>query len=395
MAIAERELLKADAFRMTQRLTERLRDPHVTRQPQYDLPSAVRLIHNYVHRFNQPALAVEFALDFHNTVELWGVWGAWAEALDTFVELDDLRTAEWIQVLIYRSRAAQGTQEYAIATSNALVAFEQATACALIPLVAKALNQLAKIAFEQDDYVQAREYLEQALGLDNTQVSSLDLGHININLGNIAVQQERLTEVHEYFDKAMFYYQRSNSSIHIAKVAANKADFLRREGKLDQACTALHNVLATFQVHGARYDHALAQNSLGCIYLQTKQWEEASYFLQSALRELDELGALATKAWVLTNVIELYVKTHQHEEVERASAEAYELAKLCNRPLVTAGVHVDYGVMLFEQGEHEKARLLWVEALDMQETHGATALASYTRSLLLKLPPQCLTTHIQ
>lgn len=336
MAVSAPLDVRGAALASAQRLARRLLDPDVPHDPHRDVHHAVSLIHDYVHYLDQPALAIAFALEFHATVERWSEWATWSGALDTLLALEQLDPTETMHLLLFRSRAAQRLGDYTGAISNATSAFEFATVHHDVPLTASILNQLSAIAFEQDDYFLAKSYMQKIEILDKTNLSLLEFSRINLNLGNVSVQQANFHDAHHYYEQAMDDYQKQRDNVGAAKVKANLSDLYRREGRLPEALATIQDALCTFKMEGACYSYALAQNDLGCIYLQTQQWAEALDTFTCALKELEHLGALGTKAWILTNVVELYIKLRRWTDAENAAAEGYELASICNKPLVTA-----------------------------------------------------------
>ncbi len=228
----------------------------------------------------------------------------------------------------------------------------------------------------------ARAHWEQAYQLGKEQLDPLELGHISLNLGVVAVHQSRLAEAETVFTRALGHYQTASDTISVAKVQCNLADLYRRQGDLRRASATILPALGTLWAAGAHYDYGLAENDLGCIYLSLNQYDRALAAFQASIETLERIGAIYAKAMVLTNIVELYVTTEQWDQAAPAISEARALATLCEKLWLLAVIDVDEGRMLAARGHPEQAREVWEQALATQIALGYQTGARQIRALL-------------
>jgi tetratricopeptide (TPR) repeat protein len=207
-----------------------------------------------------------------------------------------------------------------------------------------------------------------------------------MNLGTIAMHQGRFRDADRYFDDALQSYYDLHDPVRVAKVQCNRAELCRREDRPQEALPVLLAARDVFRAAAARYDHALVENDLGCIYLSMHAWDPALRAFKAAVDEFEQIGSLSGKAWVLSNIAELYVATEQWEKAEPSLDEAYRLATMCGRQIVAAAVDVDRGRMLVMRGDYAGARRVWERALRVQESKAAILAAQQTRRLIEELP---------
>lgn len=351
------------------------------------VPQAVQLIVDCVHHLHLPVLAVEVALRLHPVVERWAAWMAWAEALDALLTLpeDAYEVPDRIRLLHNRNHAACELGDHAAAAHVAETALRLAEAQADHTLIALSLHEVALIAYHCDNLALADMYWKHAYDLGASLFPPLKLGHICMNMGLVAVAQGAFDAAHQDFNKAFTYYQVQNDPISLARLQCNIADLQRRQGQFAEAVATLLAARATLDKSGAWYEHAMAGNGLGCVYLEMQQFHLAATVFEATIQTFDKIGSLSGKALVLSNLAELYVTTEQWQQARTTLQEARELATLCQKSLLVAAVDVDQGRMLAAHGEYAAAQHIWQGALAIQKEHGALQTAEQTWQLLASL----------
>lgn len=357
-------------------------------QPKLAASDAAGLVRDYVRHLGQPARAIRFAIAFHPIIERWTAWSSWADALDIALTARAVGSPDEVILLLnYRSQVARELQAYEIAGALAQEALELAVANQSLGLTAISLNKLGLVAFSLDDLHQAETYWREAAEVGAETLAALEIGHINMNLGVVNGEQGHLSAAQHYFTEALLHYQRAEDPFYMAKAQCNVADLKGRVLDITGIPDELFVARDTFQRMGARYEYAMAENDIACIYLRLQRWEQARASFQTALETFEQIGALTAKAMVMSNLGELYVTTETWSRAEPVLNEAHHLALICQKPLFVAAIDTDIGRMLAAQGDLAGARERWEHALAIQSDKQALGAAEHTRQLLNNLPP--------
>lgn len=352
--------------------------------PEVALPQSVRLVRDYVHHLNQPVRAVSFVLSFHATIERWSSWAVWAEVLDLLLNASGSHTTPQItiQLLNCRSQAARELADDDGARASATQALQLATELEDEALIASAYNKLGLVALRRDELETAATLLNKAYTMGRAVLSMVELGHISMNAGITAVQRGDLDQALQHFNTAIQHYELQDNPIHMAKAHCNLADLLRRKGILKEIPPTLLSARDLFKRLQAHYEYGLAENDIGCIHLSLNQYTLAEKALLRAKTTFEQLGAMTAKARVLSNLAALYVNTAQWPKAEAAIEEGRTLARLCHKPLLIATIDIDYGKLLYAQGDRTMAQQVWTAALAVQQSKGVHMAAARTAQLL-------------
>jgi tetratricopeptide (TPR) repeat protein len=384
----QREDIQAQAIRMAYIQADYLLGEREHVAPNILLSQAVRLVNDCIRHLNEPLLAIKVALNFHSKVQQWASWAGWDAALDLVLEVNrpSLTTEDQIRLLNHLSQTARELGDYAIATERATVALQLAQVENNPALIALTLNKLGMIELKRDNLVAAQSYLKDALKFGQDLLPNLELGHICLNLGVIAVSQGAFTDGYRYFEQALAYYEMEHDALHLTKVQCNIVDLQRRQGHFRAAPKTLLAALDVFEGMNARYECALTRNDLGCAYLSLRQFEPALAAFQAAVEEFEQLGDLGATARIRANIVELLVTAQRWDDATTAIGEARRLATICEKPLLLARIAVDEGQMLAALGKYQEARRAWEEALAIQTAKQVHLAAQYTQQLIDNLP---------
>ena len=384
--MTEQEYFQERAIAMARKqATHFLQDPGLP--PEKGLPHAVNLVRDCVYHLHQPALAIGFVLGFHPMVERWSTWSAWTPVLDLALSLDrhHLNVESEIRLLNCRSQAARELRDYDTALAMATHALQLAEVHDDPALIAASLNKIGRVHDEREDLSAAWAAYEQAYILGQEHLPLLELGHISLNLGNIAARQRRFDEAERRYARAREYYLAANDVVHVAKLECNVVDLHLRTGRLEVIPPTIWEALESLRATGARHVYALAYNDLGYLHFKLGDYVAAQRAFETSIAEAEAIGALIVKTRALGNLGELYVTTREWAAAEAVLAETRELAILCEKPCMAAVADVDRGRMLADQGKYAEARLVCEAAHKVLMTHGDLFNADQARRLLDEL----------
>jgi tetratricopeptide (TPR) repeat protein len=383
----DQAFFRAQAGKMAQKQVHYLLEAPERLSVETSLSQAVGLIRDCVRHLGLPDLAIRLALEFHPAVERWAAWAFWVTALDLVVPLAREEGRPDARILLCRSQAARELGDYAMARELAVEARDLAEARQEKALLAMALNKIGMIAWRRHQLPEAREALEEAYRHGRDLLEPVELGHIQLNLGIVAVHQDRLAEARSLFNQALAHYKAASDSLHVAKVQCNLADLLRRQGDLRQAVSTIEPALKILRDMGAVYSYGLAENDRGYILLSLQDYDRAREAFETALETLRQVGAVRRQAWVLSNIVELYVTMGEWGQAEATIREARTIATLADLRWILANIDVDEGRMLAARGYPDQARAVWERALAIQIAENYLVGARQTRDLLATLPP--------
>ncbi len=205
------------------------------------------------------------------------------------------------------------------------------------------------------------------------------------NLG-MAYGAQHMEESVNYFEQALALYSEVNDTRGEARASVNLANSLLDMRDFTAACQAARRALGLDRQTGYRYGEGIALNILGCASRELGQCGEAIGHLRQALAIFQELEFSDPEADTLSELGETYMRLghladattclHAALAMERDSGNRYHEAVALQR----------LGRVRRETGNHQLARGLFVEALQLWEELGEVKRTAEIETDLASLP---------
>lgn len=149
----------------------------------------------------------------------------------------------------------------------------QAKGCQQWVIEAKALNQLAYVAWQKHEYDQANEFAQQALNL-------LDATHIEramslSALGLVAFHQRRLVESEQYHRSALEIRTQQQDKRATAWSLQNLGLALREQNRFPEAFESYQKAISLLAEMNDDVNGAIAQMNLGILYRRMEQHQHS------------------------------------------------------------------------------------------------------------------------
>ncbi|MDA0739848.1 MAG: tetratricopeptide repeat protein [Nitrospirae bacterium] len=223
-----------------------------------------------------------------------------------------------------------------------------------VPSHADALHLLGVLAYQKTDYLQARDFLEQAIRQDEYK----PLYHYNLALA-LEKNGDRVEAIRAYEHAVRLkpnYIEAQN----------NLGNVYREQGDLRAAISAYERVIQL------KPDYASAYNNLGVALKESHDLDRAVEVYQHALR-LDPNNAESHY-----NLGMVYIEREQGANAAPAFQKALEL-----KPDY-AKAHHNLGLALLWQGHSEEALFRFRKSADLTQNHGRSVNASSVLSSRIK-----------
>ncbi len=226
---------------------------------------------------------------------------------------------------------------------------------------ARALNQMAYVAYAQQEYDEAKKLAEGALELvdkvDIERAMSLSV------LGIVALEHRNWQEAEFYHREALQIRTRQGRRRQIAWSLQNLGYALRGQKKFDLAISSYEQAIAILQEVQDPGNCAIAYMNLGITYSVTGQPEQSIKLYELAESSFRNLHDLLNLAKVLTSKGLDYTALSAWENAERAFIESIELFRTLGHTGWRLNAADGLGLVYLRQGNADKAREIFVAAL--------------------------------
>lgn len=243
-----------------------------------------------------------------------------------------------------------------LAQRRALLLLEHAEQTGDVQLKADTIFQLARNAMEQNNYPQAQQWLNQALGfyqdLDNqlsiaktyrqigltyryqsnysvsleylymalaifqTHGTERDLASVNNSLGVVLEKMGQFNEAVAHHQKALEAHYVLSNQQGIASALYNLADVRRVMGDYELALDYFSQALAIDEANGNKKDIAYSSYKIGYVNMQTGNYDLAAKYMQRAHSLFVDIGAKRDIDWALSGLSDLAYKEGKLVESE-------------------------------------------------------------------------------
>ncbi len=270
-------------------------------------------------------------------------------------------------------------------------------------MIAKSLNLIGKVHYEQGNYSEALKSYNQALKLaEKMETKEWKAACFN-NIANIYNAWGKYSDALDYFEKALPQFEQINDYFSkaitlrnissIQKNMGNNAEALEKAtealqifdqlGKLSDKAdmlmiigmiqtslgnidTAFKNYQESLQINDllSDFDGKVAcLNTIGELFRAIGRFFEALEYFKQALDISIKIGSLSKRVSTLNNIGLIYTNLSNFAEALNFFEEALKLGEKLNDPLLEATNYSNMGLVYFYQGNHSKAMKIWEKAL--------------------------------
>jgi tetratricopeptide (TPR) repeat protein len=269
--------------------------------------------------------------------------------------------------------------------------------------VARTLNNIGFVYFQQNDVVQALTYVGRALQIRQQLHIPYELGLGHNTLGMIKERQGNYEEAANLFQKAKHYFEVSHSDRGLALVYINLGRLRRMTCDFDQALEALNRACRVLEEKNDVTYLIIALNEIGCAYRQRGGPQDhplAEDFLQRSLTLSQGIGDRKAEADNFEDLGLLYYywgkalkaakafdeADRYFEKVRDMTQRAFAIAEREDLPFLRAKVERISGDVDFEKPDYDRAfdhlfRSCEVLASAMRQTQAAPIQYQYQRRL--------------
>lgn len=202
----------------------------------------------------------------------------------------------------------------------------------------------------QDDLEQALNLVEESLTHDLSDAARFRSGYL---LAAIYWQQGKLDDAWAAIERAVPLYETS-SPILKGKLHCQRAMILRSQGETDRAILELEFAIHFYEGHPRC--EAVAQNNLAGIYLETKQYDRAHEYADTARKLFHQLGDKTYEAKSLDQSALIYLAEGNIQKAREANAHSLVLVdrgEIVNECLATSA-KIKHQAIFYEKTDNVK-----------------------------------------
>ena len=225
-----------------------------------------------------------------------------------------------IKALMLISNAYLSKRENAKSLEYALKSREYLDEISSIRTRMNVLNTIAMQHQQLRIYDKSIEYLDEAFALskksENADSISAPLGYNYIIRGFIYREQMGCEIALNYFNKAIYQYEKSPTDVIIANLSTltyNKANCFLQISQIDSARVNFNKSIAYAQSVGANSLFAFAKKGLSEVFTVEGNYKQAILELQQAINASDNVGDLILNQGIYKNLSDNYLAINDRE----------------------------------------------------------------------------------
>ncbi len=206
------------------------------------------------------------------------------------------------------------------------------------------------------DRIAAYEAYQRALDLATRQDDPLQIGHSNNNLGRLFYDQGLLARSYDHLLKAEAAFVAARDSSGIAYALQSLANLFRLQKDYAKSEQYHTRALKIREALGNTRDIMSAHGQLGRLYQEAGSFEKSTEQFRMAERYGNQIHDEINLADIKIYLVQNYLATHQLQQAEQLTKEAFEVIKQLNNSLLLPRAHLMFGQILFKQQQWAKAR---------------------------------------
>lgn len=245
---------------------------------------------------------------------------------------------------------------------------------------ARALNQLAYVAWQQHHYDEAESLAQCALTLLDE--DDIERATCFSRLGLVAIDQQQWEEAEHYHRDALRIRQKYDDQRKIAWSLQNLGYALRGQGKYQGAIDYYKQAIAILKDIQDIANCANVQINLGIVYWLAEQPAKALEVYALAEYILGKIHDMYNLAAVLNNKGLCYLALHDWGQAEHAFLSSISLFQQISDINLRLNVLDGLGLAYLGQNKYDKAGTIFQSALDELPQIAGTAMYDYLAGIL-------------
>ena len=233
-------------------------------------------------------------------------------------------------------------------------------------LSASIYHQLGRVAQEQREWQQARDYYQQALDIKiefNDRYSQAGTYH---QLGIVAQEQREWQQARDYYQQALDIYIEFNDRYSQASTYHQLGRVAQEQREWQQARDYYQQALDIYIEFNDRYEQASTYHQLGIVAQEQREWQQARDYYQQALDIYIEFNDRYEQA---STYHQLGIVAQDQREWQQARdyyQQALDIYIEFNDRYSQAGTYHQLGIVAQDQREWQQARDYYQQALDIK-----------------------------
>jgi predicted ATPase len=231
-------------------------------------------------------------------------------------------------------------------------------------------QQLSGVSMELGRYVQAKQYIDQAVRVFEEMGNVLGLGYALMRRGQLAILLGEYRQAIEACRQSATYFTEVRTEQNVIWVQVDLGTALRLHGDHSQAEQVYQQSLEAATTINHKWHLARCLQNLGCLAYDRGKLHEAEQFQWETLALWQELELEVREAGVWRYLGQVMVASgeHRHPEAGQYFRRALELATKHQAAPIALDICVGVAQLLAQVGEMEQA----VELLTLAEQHEAS-----------------------
>lgn len=213
---------------------------------------------------------------------------------------------------------------------------------------------------------EAIEYAEKALELSRTlPYDTLQIRAIQY-IGEATYRSGEVYRARQYFEDGLALAKKIKHEKYIAFMENSLGLVYLDQGEYEEALRLLHNSLDYYNAHGGKPSRIIPiSNNIATVYKKMKQYDEALSIYNQVLPIVEQTGSLYLASALNHNIGNLYLDTEEYDKALPFFRKALQIQTNPKYKVFTIGFYINIGRLFTQQGQLDSAITYYNKSLQL------------------------------
>jgi tetratricopeptide (TPR) repeat protein len=236
--------------------------------------------------------------------------------------------------------------------------------------IAVSYHQLGRVAEEQREFEQARQYYLKALKIKEDAGDLYSAVGTYHQLGRVAEEQRKFEQARQYYLKALKILEYAGDLYNAAREYHQLGMVVQEQREFEQAQQYYLKALKIYEDAGDLYNAAREYTQLGMVAEGQREFEQAQQYYLKALKIYEDAGDLYKAAIVYHQLGNAAYLQREFEQARQYYLKALKIREDARYSYISADDYHQLSMVAQEQREFEQARQYSLKALKILEDAG-------------------------
>jgi adenylate cyclase len=232
---------------------------------------------------------------------------------------------------------------------------------------AKSLRRIGRISRKRDDWDSAMLHFKTSQRLYEEMGYEQGIAQVLTDVGTVFAERGEYKGAAEQFQRALEIAQRAQDNQQMAYIYTNLGILYNMKGQRDEAMVCCRKSIPLYEGLGDLQGLARVYHNLAMIYADKEDWSNSEKFYEKSLEISKKIKDRVLTSLIYLNRAELYLNTLELTKAKESCVRALETFKVVGDSLGTADALKMLGIASKLQGDWESAESYFKDSISLNE----------------------------